>query len=155
MIWKQNDLEVANYYITQTAETAFEKYVKMNSETDSNSSCKLFICCSRALERQSRIISAPSNFSHVAHMGPDQGMKALIELPVVRLLPVFLCCANNLLFCNVDLSERLLSENHDRSFPHGWLLYTIEMLSVPDWSSVVSDKDLLPKYLQYYCCLSV
>jgi serine/threonine-protein kinase MRCK len=32
-------------------------------------------------ERTSRIISAPTNFSHVAHMGPDQGMQVLIDLP--------------------------------------------------------------------------
>ncbi|ELU12542.1 hypothetical protein CAPTEDRAFT_156898 [Capitella teleta] len=32
-------------------------------------------------ERKSRIISAPTNFSHVAHMGPDQGMQVLIDLP--------------------------------------------------------------------------
>jgi len=44
---------------------------------------KMCACCSRALERKSRIISGPSNFSHIMHMGPDQGMKALIDLPVV------------------------------------------------------------------------
>jgi len=38
---------------------------------------------SRALERKSRIISAPTNFSHVAHMGPDQGLQVLIDLPTV------------------------------------------------------------------------
>ncbi|KAL8615675.1 hypothetical protein ACOMHN_034825 [Nucella lapillus] len=32
-------------------------------------------------DRRSRIISPPSNFSHIAHMGPDQGMQVLIDLP--------------------------------------------------------------------------
>jgi len=68
---------------------AFLKYTcgtHINNETYDNLLCRLFVNCSRALERKSRIISGPSNFSHVAHMGPDQGMKALIELPVVKLL---------------------------------------------------------------------
>ncbi|KAK7481172.1 hypothetical protein BaRGS_00027605 [Batillaria attramentaria] len=32
-------------------------------------------------DRRSKIISPPSNFSHIAHMGPDQGMQVLIDLP--------------------------------------------------------------------------
>lgn len=36
---------------------------------------------SRRAERKSRVISAPTNFSHVAHMGPDQGLQVLIDLP--------------------------------------------------------------------------
>ncbi|PVD25745.1 hypothetical protein C0Q70_13405 [Pomacea canaliculata] len=36
---------------------------------------------SKVSDRRSRIISAPSNFSHIAHMGPDQGMQVLIDLP--------------------------------------------------------------------------
>ncbi|KAL5008245.1 hypothetical protein ScPMuIL_013826 [Solemya velum] len=33
---------------------------------------------------RSRIISGPTNFSHIAHMGPDQGMQVLIDLPKVN-----------------------------------------------------------------------
>lgn len=43
-------------------------------------------------DRRSKIISGPINFSHVAHMGPDQGMQALIDLPRVRL------CENLILY---------------------------------------------------------
>jgi len=50
------------------------------------SSCKLSVCCSHALERRSKIISSPMNFTHVVHMGPDQDTKVLTELPVVRLM---------------------------------------------------------------------
>ncbi|KAK7103526.1 hypothetical protein V1264_018406 [Littorina saxatilis] len=35
-------------------------------------------------DRRSRVISSPSNFSHIAHMGPDQGMQVLIDLPKQR-----------------------------------------------------------------------
>ncbi|CAG2186869.1 CDC42BP [Mytilus edulis] len=35
----------------------------------------------KGADRRSRIISGPTNFSHVAHMGPDLGLQALIELP--------------------------------------------------------------------------
>ncbi|XP_064621934.1 serine/threonine-protein kinase MRCK alpha-like isoform X5 [Lineus longissimus] len=34
-----------------------------------------------SLERKSRLISGPSNFSHVSHMGPGEGMQMLIDLP--------------------------------------------------------------------------
>lgn len=52
----------------------------------------LFVCCSRALERKSLLISGPTNLVHVAHVGPDEGKKALIELPVVRLLSQDVAC---------------------------------------------------------------
>lgn len=32
-------------------------------------------------DRRSKLISGPSNFSHVEHMGPHQGMQVLIDLP--------------------------------------------------------------------------
>lgn len=32
-------------------------------------------------ERKSELISAPRDFNHVAHMGPDDGMKQLLHLP--------------------------------------------------------------------------
>ena len=35
----------------------------------------------KGADRKSKVISAPTNFSHVAHMGPDMGLQALIELP--------------------------------------------------------------------------
>jgi len=65
---------------------------RMKPAVEHQVSCKLFVCCSRALERKSRIISGPSNFSHIAHMGPDQGMQALIELPVVKILSLSYSC---------------------------------------------------------------
>ena len=34
-------------------------------------------------ERKSRIISGPTNFSHIAHIGPGGGTQHLIDLPVV------------------------------------------------------------------------
>lgn len=35
-------------------------------------------------ELRSRMISKPTNFNHVAHMGPGDGMQALMDLPVVN-----------------------------------------------------------------------
>jgi len=32
-------------------------------------------------DRRSKLISGPSNFSHVEHMGPKHGMQKLIDLP--------------------------------------------------------------------------
>ena len=67
----------------------------------------LALCCSRALERKSRIISGPTNFSHIEHMGPDQGMKALIELPtVITSSQVFVFMWSILCLLDVDLAER-------------------------------------------------
>jgi hypothetical protein len=48
----------------------------------------MLFCIFRA-DRKSKVISAPTNFSHVAHMGPDMGMQALIELPKVNLPTYF------------------------------------------------------------------
>ena len=42
----------------------------------------IWLLCSRN-ERKSRLISGPSNFSHIAHMGPDQSMQVFIDLPNV------------------------------------------------------------------------
>lgn len=57
-------------------------------------------------DRRSKIISGPINFSHVAHMGPDQGMQALIDLPRVRMaVEHFVCsCSDQLcsLGCDVE-----------------------------------------------------
>ncbi|BFZ07324.1 hypothetical protein BsWGS_10363 [Bradybaena similaris] len=36
---------------------------------------------SKVSDRRSRVISPPSNFSHIAHIGPDQGYQVLIDLP--------------------------------------------------------------------------
>ncbi|CAI9734870.1 serine serine/threonine-protein kinase MRCK alpha-like isoform X1 [Octopus vulgaris] len=41
----------------------------------------------KGIERRSRIISPPINFSHIAHLGPDQGMQALIGLPTGQRQP--------------------------------------------------------------------
>jgi len=35
-------------------------------------------------ERRSKLISNPTNFNHVAHMGPGDGMQILRDLPMVR-----------------------------------------------------------------------
>ncbi|KAL3874670.1 hypothetical protein ACJMK2_037651 [Sinanodonta woodiana] len=35
----------------------------------------------KGADRRSRAISAPINFSHIAHIGPNQGMQALMDLP--------------------------------------------------------------------------
>lgn len=34
-------------------------------------------------ELRSKMISNPTNFNHVAHMGPGDGMQALMDLPLV------------------------------------------------------------------------
>lgn len=34
-------------------------------------------------ELRSRMISNPTNFNHVAHMGPGDGMQVLMDLPLV------------------------------------------------------------------------
>lgn len=34
-------------------------------------------------ELRSKMISHPTNFNHVAHMGPGDGMQALMDLPLV------------------------------------------------------------------------
>ena len=39
------------------------------------------ILCVDSNDRRSKLISGPSNFSHVEHMGPHQGMQVLIDLP--------------------------------------------------------------------------
>lgn len=35
-------------------------------------------------ELRSKMISNPTNFNHVAHMGPGDGMQVLMDLPLVR-----------------------------------------------------------------------
>lgn len=35
-------------------------------------------------EKRSKLISNPTNFNHVAHMGPGDGMQILKDLPMVR-----------------------------------------------------------------------
>lgn len=37
-------------------------------------------------ELRSKMISNPTNFNHVAHMGPGDGMQVLMDLPLVRAL---------------------------------------------------------------------
>lgn len=34
-------------------------------------------------ELRSKMISNPTNFNHVAHMGPGDGMQVLMDLPLV------------------------------------------------------------------------
>lgn len=46
-------------------------------------------CCSfremlRDPELRSKMISNPTNFNHVAHMGPGDGMQVLMDLPLVK-----------------------------------------------------------------------
>lgn len=38
-------------------------------------------------ELRSKMISNPTNFNHVAHMGPGDGMQALMDLPLVTASP--------------------------------------------------------------------
>lgn len=38
-------------------------------------------------ELRSRMISNPTNFNHVAHMGPGDGMQVLMDLPLVKQPP--------------------------------------------------------------------
>uniref|UniRef100_A0AAY4EID2 non-specific serine/threonine protein kinase n=1 Tax=Denticeps clupeoides TaxID=299321 RepID=A0AAY4EID2_9TELE len=42
-------------------------------------------------ELRSKMISNPTNFNHVAHMGPGDGMQVLMDLPLVRTLQSGLC----------------------------------------------------------------
>lgn len=35
-------------------------------------------------EKRNKLISNPTNFNHVAHMGPGDGMQILRDLPMVR-----------------------------------------------------------------------
>jgi len=35
-------------------------------------------------ELRSKMISNPTNFNHVAHMGPGDGMQVLMDLPLVK-----------------------------------------------------------------------
>lgn len=49
--------------------------------------------CSNTAERRSRMISAPTNFNHVSHMGPGEGiqLQKLMDLPAVRPLLMSEC----------------------------------------------------------------
>ena len=38
-------------------------------------------------ELRSKMISNPTNFNHVAHMGPGDGMQVLMDLPLVSSRP--------------------------------------------------------------------
>lgn len=47
---------------------------------------RVCVCCREMLrdpERRSKMISNPTNFNHVAHMGPGDGMQVLMDLPLV------------------------------------------------------------------------
>ena len=44
----------------------------------------LFVFVSFRADRKSKAISAPINFSHIAHIGPGDGMQALMDLPAAR-----------------------------------------------------------------------
>lgn len=51
-------------------------------------------------ELRSKMISNPTNFNHVAHMGPGDGMQVLMDLPLVRAQPAvgmgsIPCCADS------------------------------------------------------------
>uniref|UniRef100_A0A673FN19 non-specific serine/threonine protein kinase n=1 Tax=Sinocyclocheilus rhinocerous TaxID=307959 RepID=A0A673FN19_9TELE len=54
-------------------------------------------------EMRSKLISNPTNFNHVAHMGPGDGMQVLMDLPLV--IPVFF------LFCFYPCSPTLTQPN--------------------------------------------
>lgn len=52
--------------------------------------CQMFPSCREMLrdpELRSKMISNPTNFNHVAHMGPGDGMQVLMDLPLVRAQP--------------------------------------------------------------------
>uniref|UniRef100_A0A3B4ARG1 CRIB domain-containing protein n=1 Tax=Periophthalmus magnuspinnatus TaxID=409849 RepID=A0A3B4ARG1_9GOBI len=44
----------------------------------------LFMCMLRDPELRSKMISGPTNFNHISHMGPGDGMQILRDLPMVR-----------------------------------------------------------------------
>lgn len=51
---------------------------------------QMFSFCREMLrdpELRSKMISNPTNFNHVAHMGPGDGMQVLMDLPLVRAQP--------------------------------------------------------------------
>lgn len=41
---------------------------------------------------RNKLISNPTNFNHVAHMGPGDGIQILKDLPMVRRCGQTLCC---------------------------------------------------------------
>ena len=43
----------------------------------------------------SKLISGPSNFSHIQHMGPGDGLQILRDIPPVWLFPAYLIFANS------------------------------------------------------------
>lgn len=47
------------------------------------------VCASREMlrdpEMRNKLISNPTNFNHVAHMGPGDGIQILKDLPMVRM----------------------------------------------------------------------
>jgi hypothetical protein len=43
------------------------------------------VFCTFRNDRRSKLISGPTNFSHVEHMGPHQGMQVLIDLPQAQM----------------------------------------------------------------------
>lgn len=58
-------------------------------------------------ELRSKMISNPTNFNHVAHMGPGDGMQVLMDLPLVRAQPgvgmgSIPCCEDSLADCPKD-----------------------------------------------------
>lgn len=53
------------------------------------SSSLLCVCASREMlrdpEMRNKLISNPTNFNHVAHMGPGDGIQILKDLPMVHI----------------------------------------------------------------------
>lgn len=56
----------------------------MSPESQMFPSCREML---RDPELRSKMISNPTNFNHVAHMGPGDGMQVLMDLPLVRAQP--------------------------------------------------------------------
>uniref|UniRef100_A0A8C5BAX2 Uncharacterized protein n=1 Tax=Gadus morhua TaxID=8049 RepID=A0A8C5BAX2_GADMO len=66
-------------------------------------------------ELRSRMISNPTNFNHVAHMGPGDGMQVLMDLPLV--LPYSSLDHSNTSSCLYSSSSSPLVTPHPSSFP--------------------------------------
>ena len=69
-------------------------------------------------ELRSKMISNPTNFNHVAHMGPGDGMQVLMDLPLVKYIWKGGRC-----MCTCNCSGIRKDENNKPDYENNKLIY--------------------------------
>lgn len=95
-------------------------------------------------EMRSKLISNPTNFNHVAHMGPGDGMQVLMDLPLVINIPgaksLGNCSEIHRCHCQICMGR-----------PISWRVFEIFILQIP--RSTMCPCVSIRQCLSKLCCL--